>query len=496
MHIDLDRKSGIPLTEQIRQSIADRIRCGLLAPGVRLPSVRKLAAELAVSLVTAVQAYERLEQDGLIIRQQGRGTYVYQDGTEAEGEAQTDWQLSIMDYVPRARFWQHHHLQASVVPSVQLKLSAAEINRELFPIGEMAEELYRLIQKEPWIISEYGPIQGDAQLRGEIAGYLQRHHGIRVTQEEMLVTNGSQQGIDIVARTFVGPGDVVAVEAPTYMAAIDVFRGRGATILSVPVDEDGMRVDLLTAMCDVRPPKLIYTTPSFHNPTGSVLSMRRRKQLLDLAQSYNCLIAEDDAFSDMYFSQAPPPSLKSMDQSGHVIYLKSFSKLLSPGARVAIAAATGSVLTRLVSSKAITDLGTPLLTQKAMLPFFQNGRIEAHLVRMRARLYEKRNIVLNTLKRYAPPGVTWTKPMGGLNLWVSVPMRIQTDIVLGEALRRGVTFLPGSVFYAGEPENHHLRIVFSYLPDDQLQEAVQILCEVLAQAIEQKTEEYRINPLV
>ena len=141
MHIDLDRKSGIPLTEQIRQSIADRIRCGLLAPGVRLPSVRKLAAALSVSMVTAVQAYERLEQDGLIIRQQGKGTYVYHEAEANLEKGQTDWQLSIMDYVPRARFWQYHHLQSSVVPTIQLKLSAAEINRDMFPIEEMAKEL-------------------------------------------------------------------------------------------------------------------------------------------------------------------------------------------------------------------------------------------------------------------------------------------------------------------------------------------------------------------
>lgn len=223
-----------------------------------------------------------------------------------------------------------------------------------------------MLSENPKVLSQYGEIQGDKALRQARVEYLQRMD-LTTSPDNILVTSGSQQGIDLIARTFVGPGDVVVMEAPTYPGAIDVFRGRGATILTVPVDSDGMRVDLLQHLCDKYKPKIIYTVPPFHNPTGAVMTTKRRRQVLEIASSTQCIVIEDDPCSEIYFERKPPASMKSMDQDGHVIYLKGLSKILAPGCRIGILAASGSIFKRLIAAKANTDLESPLLTQKAII---------------------------------------------------------------------------------------------------------------------------------
>jgi DNA-binding transcriptional MocR family regulator len=239
-------------------------------------------------------------------------------------------------------------------------------------------------------------------------------------------------------------------------------------MIFVPMDGEGMRVDVLTAMCDRRPPKLIYTNPTFQNPSGATMSIARRQRLLELARSYRCLIVEDDPFSDLYFHKPPPPSVKSMDVDGHVVYMKSFSKVLAPGCRIACVAAEGNILSRLIAAKSASDLGSPLLTQRAVLPFIDR-RYEAYAARLRAALRLRKEAAAKLLKQYAPSGVTWTLPEGGLNLWLQLPESPAIGQLHELAEREGISFLPGDVCYAGDMPSRHIRLCYSQLTQEDME---------------------------
>jgi DNA-binding transcriptional MocR family regulator len=487
MHIEIQRNADISLTKQIYHSILDHIRSELLEEDLQLPSVRELSKQLEVSLVTVVKAYQKLEQEGFITSVQGKGTFIRKTKMEEterkEGTSTYDWQLSVQDYLPRSQFARFHQ-----VPQ-KIHLSSNMIDPGLLPNRYLEQEIHKMLSENPKILSQYGEIQGDKELRKAMVEYLKRMD-VPTTPDNILVTSGSQQGIDLVARTFVGPGDVVVMEAPTYPGAIDVFRGRGATILTVPVDSDGMRIDLLQNLCDKYKPKIIYTVPTFHNPTGAVMTLKRRRQILELARSIQCLVIEDDPCSEVYFEKKPPVPMKSLDQFGNVIFLKGLSKILAPGCRIGILAATGSIFKRLLAAKANTDLGSPLLTQKAIHSFITSNRMMDHLKKLRTALRIRRDLVLEILTQHLPEEVSWFIPKGGLNVWLTLPSWINTDHLLLEAKREQITFLPGSACYPTEQENHHLRISFSYMNEQQLEQGVTTICNILQLAIDSKIKQY------
>lgn len=484
MHIEIQRNGEISLSQQIYLSIVGHLRSGLLQDGIQLPSVRDLSKQLGVSLVTVVRAYKKLEEDGFITSAQGKGTFVNAERKEARDTGQEmnsfDWQLSVQDYLPRSQFARFH-----LTPQ-KIQLSSSMIDPGLLPNRYLEREINQVLANDPRILSRYGEIQGDLQLRNAMVEYL-KGSGVPATPDHILVTNGSQQGLDLVARTFVGQGDVVVMEAPTYPGAIDVFRGRGATILTVPVDHQGMRIDILQNLCDKHKPKIIYTIPTFHNPTGAVMSSHRRRQVLDIAQSIHCMIIEDDPWSEIYFDKKPPTSIKSMDDYGHVIYLKGFSKTIAPGCRIGVLTASGSLFNRLLAAKANADLGSPLLTQNAILPFIQSKKIMDHLKKLRTALKIRRDLVIELLSQHSPYGVSWVIPEGGLNLWISLPSGVNTNHLLLEAKKQQLTFLPGSACYPVELENHHLRISYSYMSEELLQQGVKTLCNILQFEISSQT---------
>ncbi|NYE07196.1 DNA-binding transcriptional MocR family regulator [Bacillus niacini] len=483
MYIEIQRNADISITKQIYHAILDHIRSDLLEEELQLPSVRELSKQLGVSLVTVVKAYQKLEKEGFITSVQGKGTFVRKTKKEEterkKGTSSYDWQLSVQDYLPRSQFARFHQ-----VPE-KIHLSSSMLDPGLLPNRYLEQEIHRMLSENPKVLSQYGEIQGDKALRKVMVEYLQMMD-VPTSPDNILVTSGSQQGIDLIARTFVGPGDVVVMEAPTYPGAIDVFRGRGATILTVPVDNDGMRVDLLQNLCDKYKPKIIYTVPTFHNPTGAVMPTKRRKQILEIAKSTQCLVIEDDPWSEIYFERKPPASMISLDKDGHVIYLKGLSKILAPGCRIGILAATGSIFKRLLAAKANTDLGSPLLTQKAIIPFITSKRMMDHLKKLRTALKIRRDLVLEILSQHSPEEVSWFIPKGGLNLWLTLPSWINTDNLLIEAKKEQITFLPGSACYPTEQENHHLRISFSYMNEQQLEQGVTTICNILQLAIDSK----------
>ncbi|TQR36066.1 PLP-dependent aminotransferase family protein [Lysinibacillus sphaericus] len=483
MHIEIQRKSETSLSKQIFQSIVDHIRSGLLREGSQLPSVRELSKKLEVSFVTVVKAYKELEKENFIISIQGKGTFVNIDESDVSNsktdEPPFNWQLSIQDYLPRAQFSRFHHVQG------EIQLSSSMIDPGLLPNQYLEKEIHKMLSENPRILSRYSEIQGEYKLREAMSNYL-KQFDVPTTPENLLVTNGSQQGIDLIARTFIGPNDVVIMESPTYPGAIDIFRGRGATILTVPVDSDGMNLNILQNLCDKYKPKIIYTIPTFHNPTGVVMSHKRRRQILEIAKSIQCIIVEDDPWSEIYFDKKPPAPIKSMDNYGHVIYLKGLSKTLAPSCRIGILSASGSIFNRLLAAKSNADLGSPLLTQKSLLPFITSKKMIDHMKKLRTALKVRRDLSLELLSQYSPDGITWMVPKGGLNIWITLPNWMDTNQLLIEAKKNLVSFLPGSACFPVEHEKCHLRLSFSFMSELQLQQGIKTLCMIFNAEISSK----------
>ncbi|WP_410514484.1 PLP-dependent aminotransferase family protein [Paenibacillus sp. BR2-3] len=478
MHIELIRNGRKSLPLQICEALGYRISSGLLERGVRLPSVRSLAVTLKVSQVTVSKAYAELERRGLINCEQGLGCFVT-ESEEKKGHEGDGWSRQYSDYLPRAQLWRNFDYSEVAYP-----FHLAAIHADLLPIGHIGGQMAALVTEQPELMATYGNFQGDLELRDIMRAHLQER-GIRLSSSNVMITSGAQQGIDLVARTFVGPGDTVYLEAPSYTGAIDVFAGRGAEMIFVPMDEEGMRVDILTKLCDQRPPKLIYTNPSFQNPSGITMSMARRQRLLELARSYRCLIVEDDPFSDLYFRMPPPPSIKSMDSEGHVVYIKSFSKVLAPGCRIACVAAEGNILSRLIAAKSASDLGSPLLTQRAVLPFISK-KYKAYAGQLRTSLRNRMEKAAKLLKQYAPSGVNCVLPEGGLSLWLELPAGSDIMELHALAKQNSISFLPGDVCYSGEEQSTHIRLCYSQMSEADMEQGLMLFLRLLSGFLEQK----------
>ncbi|MFF2016717.1 PLP-dependent aminotransferase family protein [Paenibacillus sp. NPDC058177] len=472
MHIELKRGSSRSLPQQICEKLGQRISSGLLLPGARLPSVRELALSLKVSQVTVSKAYAELEKKGRILCIQGKGCFVADMTHEGTGE-DSGWQGRYDDYLPRAQLWRNFNESEA-----DYSFHLASLHRALLPLRSIGSIMAALVSEQPELMASYGNFQGDLELREVMRQHLQKR-GMALASSGLMITSGSQQGIDLVARTFVGPGDVVYLEDPSYTGAIDVFAGRGAEMIFVPMDREGMRVDILTSLCDQRPPKLIYTNPTFQNPSGVTMSIQRRQRLLELARSYRCLIIEDDPFSDLYFRDPPPPSIKSMDRDGHVVYLKSFSKVLAPGCRIACVAAEGDILSRLIAAKSASDLGSPLLTQRAVLPFIADS-YERYAAGLRIALRERMESAGRLLRQYAPSGVGWTLPEGGLNVWLELPATLQIDKLHTLAEQESISFLPGDVCNAGNGNSRHIRLCYAQMDKARMEQGLKLFLELLS----------------
>jgi GntR family transcriptional regulator/MocR family aminotransferase len=290
-----------------------------------------------------------------------------------------------------------------------------------------------------------------------------------------LVTSGSQQALALVAHLLLRPGDVVLVESPTYVGAIDLFHSLDVRLLGVPVDEQGMRVGQVEDLLRTASPRLIYTIPTFQNPTGTCMSGRRRRQLIDLADRYNVPILEDDFAGDLRYGGRAQPTLKALDPGGRVIHASTFSKILIPGIRVGFLVAEGPVYEQLLACKRAIDLATSNLMQRALEAYITVGRYQAH-VRRACRLYRRRrDAMLTALERHMPAGARWRSPQGGLFVWLQLPAGLSADELHPLAGEEGVTFAPGSFFFPGERPQSYLRLNFVMNSTEVMEEGIRRL---------------------
>ena len=340
MKISINRQSNVSIRQQIYLEISQRIRSGLIVPDFKLPSVRELAKELNISLVTAHQVYKMLDHNNLTQSIRGKGTFVRSTKNNTIDNnlpsATFDWQLSVPDYLPRASFWSQSTVRLS--PNI-LDLASACVHHSLLPMPLIQTSIRQTLDNFPNALGQYANFQGDTDFILALIDYL-KLLSIDFKPHQLLVTSGTQQGIDLFARTFLGPGDTIGVETPCFSGAIDAFRLSHVNLHPIPVDSNGIRVDILEDLATYIRFKAIYTVPTGQNPTGAIMSLSRRRDLLNFARQHNVLILEDEPHRELEInrlkSSVLPPPLKMLDTDGRVIYLKGFSKFLFPGMRLGL----------------------------------------------------------------------------------------------------------------------------------------------------------------
>ncbi|MGH2349675.1 MAG: PLP-dependent aminotransferase family protein [bacterium] len=363
-----------------------------------------------------------------------------------------------------------------------------------FPVEELKAISAHVLDTQPQLALQYGPTEGDLRLRHELVKWMAKD-GIHTTPDQVLITTGSQQGLDLAARVLLDPGDVVVVELPSYMAALHVFRGYRAEMVGVPQDDDGMRTDDLDAtLASLRAAgrrvKMIYVVPDFQNPSGVTMSEDRRLRLLELAREHRALVVEDTPYRELRYEGSAPPPLAALDRDGRVIYLSTFSKTLSPGMRIAWMAAAEPLIHQFVTAKQAVDLCCPSLTQAIAAEFCARGHIYERIDGLITRYRAKRDVMLQALAREMPDGVTWTHPAGGLFLWIRLPDGMDTEQLLPLAVEEeGVAYVVGSGFHADGGGRNALRVNYSFPSEAEINEGIRRLARLVRRHLPAKITE-------
>ncbi|MGC8609046.1 MAG: PLP-dependent aminotransferase family protein [Thermoplasmata archaeon] len=362
-------------------------------------------------------------------------------------------------------------------------------NPESFPIGELKEILDDIMDKSGKYALQYGSTEGLDALRDELSKYLKKTENIDAKREEIIITTGSQQALYAMGKIFVNPGDTIITEGPTYVGAISAFNANMANMIPIDMDDNGMMIDKLEeklAELDKNgvKPKFIYVIPTFQNPAGVTMNLERRKRLLEISEKYDIPIIEDNPYGQLRYNGEPVPSIKSMDKNGNVIYLGTFSKVMSPGLRMGYIVASPEVVGKVNLVKQALDLASDSLSEYIALEYLKRGSIYRQIPKTVILYRRKRDVMLNALKEYFPEGTKWTHPNGGMFLWVTVDERINTTKMLEKALNAKVAYVSGGAFYPHAEKKNSMRLNFTYSDDDKIVEGIKRLAYVIDEEME------------
>src|SRR3954466_12429421 len=371
-----------------------------------------------------------------------------------------------------------------------------------FPPETFAAQMTRIAQESSAEALQYGPTEGFEATKDAIRGVMQAE-GMSPDPDDIIVTTGGQQALDLIAKTLVDPGDVVICEAPTYPGAVPVFCSYEAETHQVPIDGDGMRIDELEALMDRldaggRKPKFIYSVPSFQNPGGGTPSLERRRRLVELARAREVLVVEDSPYGLLRYEGDPQPPLYQLDGGDYVIYVGTFSKILSPGIRLGWAVAPPPVMEKIALGKQATDLCTSTLAQYFAVEYFAEDHWRAYVDSLCHIYRSRRDAMLEAMKRHFPQQASWTQPAGGLFVWATLPDYIDTSDLLAKALRENVAFVPGAAAYVdGRQGRNSMRLNFSGSDEDEIREGIRRIGTVIGEQVglyETITAEHRVVP--
>ncbi len=356
---------------------------------------------------------------------------------------------------------------------------------ECFPTEELTAAAERVLVEQPVAALQYGPTEGYRPLR-ELLTSLMRGRGLSVPVDQILMLSGSQQGLDAVGKLFIDPGSTVLVEEPTYLGALQAWRPYSPKFITLPMDADGLDVTALERVLQSgERPRFLYLVSCFQNPTGITPSIQRKRALLEVAAEYGLPIVEDDPYGELYYEGERPPILAALDaemhgELQHIIYLSTFSKLLAPGLRVGWAVAPTEIVAKLAHVKQGLDLHTGSLAQATAYEACRDGLLDRHVPTIRATYHVRRDAMLAALETYMPKEVRWTRPTGGMFIWLTLPAHIDTTKLLQTSLEQNVAFVPGASFYANGGGTNTMRLNFSHSAPERIAEGVARLARSIA----------------
>ncbi len=361
---------------------------------------------------------------------------------------------------------------------------------DIFPIEEFRDACVKVMEENGREALQYGTTEGYLPLREMIARH-SNQYGINVTAENIMITNGSQQALDLIGKIFINPGDRILVESPTYLGALQAWNAYNAQYIAVGSDNEGIIVDRLESALRAGP-KFMYILPNFQNPTGATIPLDRRLRLVELADRYGVPIIEDDPYGQLRFEGKHLPALEVLDDQlrgnngcyhGNVIYLSTFSKILAPGLRLAWVVATPEIIQKLVTAKQGTDLQPPTFNQIVTYEVGRKGFLEQHVKKIISVYRERRDIMLEELEHNMPEGVSWTHPQGGLFLWATLPKGTDSQMLLSKAVEKKVAFVPGHSFHPDGGGKNTMRLNFSNAQPEMIRIGIQRLAETLKEFI-------------
>ncbi|MBY0551425.1 MAG: PLP-dependent aminotransferase family protein [Candidatus Obscuribacterales bacterium] len=492
------RDRRYPVYARIKDRIRESILNGQLRDRERLPADRELATILELDRSTVARAYAELAAEGLVESSVGRGTFVTRTESSMDSVPRTDRadlagtsQLRRQDRTPTSTspiIWHEKFSRFSesvsgfigkqplAGPGARqcISFAAGVPSLEFFPQADF-ESIFADFSRSPECrrMFAYTSAEGEESLRAEILNHL-RNQGMSVDEDELIVLSGSQQGIDLVARTFLDPGDSVAIEDPSYFWATCNFTAFGARMLPVPVSETGINLDFLEAALSRRRVKILYIMPSFQNPTGSTMPAEQRKELLSIAARYQVAVFEDNFVGDLSYDGSALPPLRSHPGSRDlVIHQSTLSKSLCPGLRIGWMVAPAEAMKRLLQSKRVSDLSTNSISQVIVAEYLRRGLYKEHLTGLRTAYAQRRDIMCAALESSFSSGeLRWSKPAGGMFIWAALPSDCSARELLPYAETEGVLFSPGDLFFVGADRREFLRLSFVQSNEAEIEEGI------------------------
>ena len=369
-----------------------------------------------------------------------------------------------------------------------ISLAGGLPNPKAFPLEVIHECIEKVFSNHIFNALQYGTTEGLPLLRGVLAERMREKKNIDCERHDIIITNGAQQGLTLLAFTFLDPGDTIITGAPTYLGATQAFHAFEGQCESIPVTDDGFDIQSLRRNLERLHrngifPKFIYTVPSFQNPSGVTMPLENRKELLEVASEYDLLIVEDDPYGELVFEGKSIPPIKSLDKKGRVIYMSTFSKILAPGFRLGWAIASEEILNKFTLAKQSADLCTNTFGQYVAYEYIAGGYLDRQLEKIREMYKRKRDIMLRAIEEFFPKGIKWTVPRGGMFLWITLPKKVNTRLMFPRAVAKKVAYVIGDAFFPDGSGHNTLRLNFSYSRDETIREGIQRLGEVIEEEL-------------
>ncbi len=466
INVSLERGAEKPMYIQLYERIRDDIEAGVLKHDSRLPTIRGLASMLKVNNVTVVNAYRLLEENKLVYKREGSGTYVLPIKESI-----------IVDIGSRSISEDADYSLQGTNDSEVYDFASASPDPLLFPVTDFKKVVNEVLERDGGNAFTYQDSHGYMPLRQSIGSYMQQI-GVSVSAEDINIISGAQQGIDIIARVLLSSGDYVFVESPTYMGAIAVFKSRGAKIVEIPLQSDGLDLSELEKRLRFIKPKFIYIMPNFQNPTGCSYSDRKKRHLLLLCKKYDIMVLEDDYLSELSYTDKVSKPIKAFDKDNRVIYIKSFSKIFMPGLRVAYLVIPQAIKPMVANAKYMTDISTSGFMQRVLDIYFRGDIWNKHLQYMKKEYSIRYFEAVRASKKHLR-GAQFQQPDGGLNLWIRLPYEVDCDNLLNQCRTKKVVFTPGTYFLSGEEGKRFIRLSFAAVSTERIADGIAVIGQAL-----------------